>query len=179
MQKLGWYAFQIVVALLALWWVSTWANINEYGMAPGALAMFIAWLATGLLVRAIDARRTGWKASAPPPITPEEKSDGTSTVVKWSGWIIALLFGAGAASEFQKSNLNGAIIGIAGCLIAIFLSWIIRRLLPAWYGVASRGVVVGDETKSDGGGGPFIRRVGDSPEHVGRTRIGQDIRKLP
>lgn len=58
MQKLGWYAFQIVVALLALLWVSTWADINEYGLAPGAVAMFIAWLATGLLARFIDWLRT-------------------------------------------------------------------------------------------------------------------------
>lgn len=101
MQKLGWYAFQIVVALLALWWVSTWADINAYGMAPGALAMFIAWLTTGLLARFIDWLR------------------------------------------------------------------------------APRSVVVGDKTESDGVGRTLVRRVGDSPEHVGRPRVGQNIRKLP
>lgn len=101
MQKLGWYAFQIVVALLALWWVSTWANINEYGLAPGALAMFIAWLATGLLARFIDWLRT------------------------------------------------------------------------------PRGIVVSDETESDGGSSPFIRRIGYSSQHPSRPRIGQDRGELP
>lgn len=59
MQKLGWYAFQIVVALLALWGArSIVDNPDDFGLAPGALAMFIAWLATGLLARFIDWLRT-------------------------------------------------------------------------------------------------------------------------
>lgn len=102
MQKLGWYAFQIVVALLALWGArSIVDNPDEFGLAPGALAMFIAWLATGLLARFIDWLRT------------------------------------------------------------------------------PRSVVVSDETESDGIGRTLIRRVGDSPEHVGRARLGQNIGKLP
>ncbi len=49
-----WVAFQITVAMLTLWWISSWADITKFGMAPGVIALAVAFTATGLLVRFID-----------------------------------------------------------------------------------------------------------------------------
>ena len=51
-----WIAFQFVVAMLTFYWISTWADVTQYGLAPAAISMFVAFVATGLLVRFLDWR---------------------------------------------------------------------------------------------------------------------------
>lgn len=53
-----WIAFQIAVAMLTFWWIGTWANLREFGIAPAVVSMFVAFVATGLLIRLLD-RRSG------------------------------------------------------------------------------------------------------------------------
>jgi hypothetical protein len=35
-----WIAFQIVVAMLTFWWIGTWADIRQFGIAPAVVSMF-------------------------------------------------------------------------------------------------------------------------------------------
>lgn len=51
-----WIAFQFVVAGLTFYWISTWADVTQFGIAPGVVSMFVAFIATGLLVRFLDWR---------------------------------------------------------------------------------------------------------------------------
>ncbi len=57
MIQVFWFGFQIAVAGLTFWWISTWADVAEYGAAPGIIAMFVAFVASGLLLRLIEAVR--------------------------------------------------------------------------------------------------------------------------
>jgi hypothetical protein len=49
MAQFGWYSFQFVVILLAFWGAKTIEGGQDLGMAPAVVAVFVAWLATGLL----------------------------------------------------------------------------------------------------------------------------------
>lgn len=53
-RQLGWYAFQAVVLLAAFWAARNAVPSDDLGAAPQLVAVFIAWLATGLLARFID-----------------------------------------------------------------------------------------------------------------------------
>ena len=54
MFQFRWLMFQAVVAMLTLYWISTWSDLKDLGLAPGIVSMFVAFLATGLLVRFLD-----------------------------------------------------------------------------------------------------------------------------
>ena len=54
MLQAKWIAFQIVVAMLTFIWIGTWADITQYGIAPAVISMFVAFVATGLLIRVLD-----------------------------------------------------------------------------------------------------------------------------
>lgn len=58
MIQVFWFGFQIAIAGLTFWWISTWADVTEYGAAPGIVAMFVAFVASGLLFRLIETVRT-------------------------------------------------------------------------------------------------------------------------
>jgi hypothetical protein len=57
LSQLGWFALQTAVVLATVWWISTWADIAQFGLAPWAVGLFAAFVVTGLVALLIDRLR--------------------------------------------------------------------------------------------------------------------------
>ena len=80
---MAWYGFQIVVTLIVFYWISTWADLSEYGMAPVAVAFAAALGATLLLSALIDrlrfrVRRSQQSDSRVPGLPAADRHSGDS-----------------------------------------------------------------------------------------------------
>lgn len=71
LSKLKWLTFQFAVAMLTFYWISTWADVKNLGIAPGIVSVFVAFVATGLLARFLD-----WRAMRGVVVSNEPQSDG-------------------------------------------------------------------------------------------------------
>ncbi len=57
MSNFAWYGLQIVVATATFIWIGTTFGLEGRGIAPALVAMFVAWLSTGIVTKFLNWRR--------------------------------------------------------------------------------------------------------------------------
>ena len=141
------------------------------------VGMFMAAIVTAGIVRLMDAKRFGWKASAPPKISRVDRIEGTIALLNWLIWIPTIGIGIPGLLNI-RGDLSDIGIGIAMFAFAaslpimmyLFAKWL-RSFVRRSDGDAN-GAVIGPVTLQ-----PEITQTGDQTGRSGAG--GRGFEQLP